>query len=198
MFWNAALAGIVMLTASQAFAGCTSEDLDVKINTARRDSTGLPGQAYFDFMTECAASAPADVLQRARDWATSTGIYRSYQDYRDEQQAAANAAAQQALRDQQAIQRNRQEADRWILQMERDCRTGGYCDSDNRSIIEDYRRRHPDLAPLRLGEGNPGAPGHQNSGAPGPGGVKIDVQSEKVDPSVDLSDIRKRVLNLNH
>lgn len=198
MFWNGVLVGVLMLTATQAVAGCTSEDLDAKINTARRDSTGLPGQGYFDFMTECAASAPADVLQRARDWATSTGVYTRYQNYRDEQQAAAAAAAQQALRDQQAIQRNRQEADRWILQMERDCRTGGYCDSDNRSIIEDYRRRHPDLAPLHLGEANPGATGGPNSGGPGPGGVKIDVQSDKVAPTADLSDIRKRVLKLNH
>lgn len=187
MFWKAALTGVLMLTATQASAGCTSADLDVKINTDRRYPSGLPGQAYFEFMTECASSASADVLQRARDWMADNPVNNYYQRYQDQQRAADYAATQQALRDQQIMRENRQRTDKWILDMERECRSGGYCHPDSRAIIEDYRKRHPDLPVQQV----------DSQGSRDLGGVSVDIRAKQVAPSTDMSDIRKQVLTLS-
>ena len=184
MFWTGSLAAVVMLTATQAFAGCTSQDLDVKINTERMNPTGLPGQAYFDFLTECAASAPAKVLQRARDGATSTGIYTRYQNYLADQQAAADAAAaRRAAAEREAAAKLQQPLDREILKLERMCRTTG-CDDDSEAIIQRYREQHPDLPPQSA------------TGGTDLGGVDLGVKIKKVETPADLSDLRKQVLNL--
>jgi hypothetical protein len=203
MIWGIARTGaaamvLVLAASTTSFAGGCRGDWS--------------GRTWAQWYADCSSSVSAgyDDIQELRAWPQ-----QKWEAYQQQQRDDAARRQYQIDQDNLRIQQARTQAlraplDNTYLDLEKTCansRVG--CDSTTQQMIDKWRAGRTDLPPPPSSRAadpnaypNPGSGpalgplGSQQPPGGGVGGIRLNVEVKRVEPTQDMTDIRNQVLNL--